>query len=634
MRTTDSIAPTLAWRVRRAAPASVLGGLAFAALAGCAAPQRSPMAKREAHARYDLVMRSDRRLEADGTPLATPISQPGAPDLILHHGRIITVDARDRVADAIAIAGNRIVAVGSNADVMKLAGASTRRIDLEGRAVTPGLLDAHAHFSGGGSDRLFTLDVGYPAVKSIKDIVVAVRARAATLPPGAFVQGRGWDEGKFAEHRMISAADLDAAAPNHPVYLTNTTGHYGVANTAALRLANITRDTRDPANGTIDRDPDGSPTGVLKESAQGLVRRLIPPRTREQTERGIREMARAFNAEGMTGLKEPGISGATFDTYRRISAEGALPVRVFALFSGGQSLTDAKQLIAARAATTRPYESTGDDHVIAGGAKLYIDGSGGARTAWLYDDWNKGYAGTDSGNRGYPATDPDTIRAMIKLYHAAGMHVSVHSIGDRAIDWVMDSYAEALRERPVKGLRHGIIHANIPTDHAIDVMARLQREFDAGYPEPSATFHWWIGDNYAGNFGAQRSKRLNPFRTFQRKGIVWANGSDFNVTPFPARYGIWAAVARTPMLGVYGGDPFGRAEAVNVHTALKAVTIWAARQMFLDKKIGSLEAGKLADLAVWDRDPYLVPPSALKEMRCLLTIFDGKVVYTAPGARF
>ena len=634
MRMTDSIAPTLAWRVRRAAPASVLGGLAFVALAGCAAPQRSaPMSKREAHARYDVVMRSDTRLEAEA-PLIAPISQPSAPDLILHHGRIITVDARDRVADAIAIAGNRIVAVGSNADVMKLAGASTRRIDLKGRAVTPGLLDAHAHFSGGGSDRLFTLDVGYPAVKSIKDIVVAVRARAATLPPGAFVQGRGWDEGKFAEHRMITAADLDAAAPNHPVYLTNTTGHYGVANTAALRLANITRDTRDPANGTIDHNADGSPTGVLKESAQGLVRRLIPPRTREQTERGIREMARAFNAEGMTGLKEPGISGATFDTYRRISAEGALPVRVFALFSGGQSLTDAKQLIAARAATTRPYESTGDDHVIAGGAKLFIDGSGGARTAWLYDDWNKEYAGTDTGNRGYPASDPDTIRAMIKLYHAAGMHVSVHSIGDRAIDWVMDSYAEALREYPVKGLRHGIIHANIPTDHAIDVMARLQREFDAGYPEPSATFHWWIGDNYAGNFGALRSKRLNPFNTFQKKGIVWANGSDFNVTPFPARYGIWAAVARTPMLGVYGGDPFGRAEAVNVHTALKAVTIWAARQMFLDRKIGSLEAGKLADLAVWDRNPYRVPTSALKEMRCLLTVFDGKVVYTAPDARF
>jgi predicted amidohydrolase YtcJ len=165
-------------------------------------------------------------------------------------------------------------------------------------------------------------------------------------------------------------------------------------------------------------------------------------------------------------------------------------------------------------------------------------------------------------------------------------------------------------------------------------MARLQHDFDAGYPEPSAAFHWWLGDNYAGNFGAARSKRLNPFATYQKRGIIWANGSDFGVTPFPARYGLWAAVARTPMLGVYGGDPYGRAEAVDVHTALKAVTIWAAHQLFLEKKVGSLEVGKLADLAVWDRDPYRVPTAALQEMRCLLTVFDGKIVYTAKDARF
>ena len=240
----------------------------------------------------------------------------------------------------------------------------------------------------------------------------------------------------------------------------------------------------------------------------------------------------------------------------------------------------------------------------------------------------------DRGNRGYPALDPDTLRRLIRMYHAAGMHVSTHAIGDRTIDWVVDSYAEALREHPTKGLRHGVIHANIPTDHAIDAMARMQRDFDAGYPEPSASFHWWIGDNYAGNFGAVRSKRLNPFRTFQKKGMIWANGSDFPVTPFPARFGIWAAVARTTMLGRYAGDPFGRDEAVDVRTALRSVTIWAAHQMFLEKKIGSLEVGKLADLAVWDRDPYVVDTAALQEMRCLLTVFDGKVVYRAEGGPF
>lgn len=564
---------------------------------------------------------------------STACRQSEPPDLILHSGRIITVDSTDRVAEAIAILGNRIIAVGTDAEVLSLAGTSTRRIDLGGLAVTPGLLDSHQHMAAGGVDRLFLLDVGFPTAKSIADVVAAVRTRATSVPPGTFIEGRGWDEGKFTERRLITAADLDVAAPDHPVFLTNTTGHYSVVNSAALRLAGITRTTPDPPNGTIDRKADGAPTGVLKESAQDLVARLIPVLTAEQQAEGIRALARELSAEGMTGFKDPGISGATFDIYRKVAAEGALPQRVFALFSGGGNMGDAERLIAARATTTRPYESTGDDHVIAGGVKIFFDGSGGARTAWMHEDWNKGRTGVDKGNRGYPAADPDTMRAMIKAYHAAGMHVSVHAIGDRSIDFVMDSYDQALTEHPTKGLRHGIIHANIPTDRALDLMARLQREYDAAYPEPSATFMWWIGDNYAGNFGP-RARRLNPFRTFESKGIRWANGSDFAVTPFPARYGIWASVARETLLGTHTDDPFGRAEAVNVRTALKAATIWVAHQFFLEKKVGSIEVGKLADLAIWDRDPYMVPTAQLKEMRCLLTIFDGTIVYAAPDGRF
>ena len=570
-------------------------------------------------------------LSVDATAQPMPV---GPPDLILHHGRVITVDATDRVLDAVAIRGNRIVAIGSNADILQLASPNTRRIDLGGRAVTPGLIDAHAHFSGGATDRFFLLDVSYPAVKGIADIVAAVRGRAAKTPSGAFIEGSGWDEGKFVERRMITAHDLDAASPANPVVLTNTTGHYVVANSAALRLANITRDTPNPSSGTIDRAADGAPTGVLKESAQQLVLRLIPPLTVAQQAEAMRALAREFSAEGMTGVKDPGISAATFENYRALATEGALPLRVFALFSGGRTLAEARQLIAERAAQARPYESTGDDHVIPGGVKLFADGSGGARTAWMYDDWNIGSAGVDKGNRGYPNIDPDTLRAMIMLYHRAGMHIGTHSIGDRTIDWVVDSYAAAERETPTKGLRHSIIHANVPSDHAITEMARLEREFDVAYPEPSASFHWWIGDNYAGNFGPVRSRRLNPFRTFQKSGIMWANASDFPVTPFAARNGLWASVARTTMLSRYPGDPFGRDEAVDVQTALRSMTIWAARQLFLERKVGSIEVGKLADLAVWDRDPYSVPTSELQGMQCLLTLFDGKVVYTRRGAPF
>jgi len=554
--------------------------------------------------------------------------QPRA-DLILVNGRVLTIDASDGIAQAVAIAGNRIVAVGSTADVERVAAPNARRIDLRGRAVTPGLLDAHAHFSGGGADRLFVIDLSYPNVERIADVAAAIRAKVATSAKGAWIQGRGWDEGKLVERRVLTARDIDAVSPDNPVVLTQTTGHYVVANSAALRLAGVTKETRDPPGGTIDRNADGTPTGLLREGAAGLVRRLVPSRSAAETEAGIRDFVKAFNAEGMTGLKDPGISSETWELYRKVEQDGALNVRVFALWSGGRSVEAARRTISERAAMSKPYESTGDDHLIAGGVKLYIDGSGGARTAWLYDDWNKDYRGVDSGNRGYPTTNADTIRMLIRMYHDAGMHVSVHSIGDRGIDWVVDTYDQAMRENPKKGLRHGIIHANIPTDHAIDVMARLQREFDAGFPEPSATFTWWLGDTYAGNFGPKRSLRLNPFRTFRAKGMTWANGSDYGVTPFPARYGIWAAIAREPLLGVYGKDPFGRGESVDVHAALRAVTIWAARQMFLETKIGSIEPGKYADLAVWDRDFYSVPTSEIKDAKCLMTIFDGKVVFDA-----
>jgi len=553
------------------------------------------------------------------------------PDLTLVNGTIITVDTSDTIAQAVAIQGDRISGVGETAFIDSLAGPNTRRLDLNGRTVLPGLLDAHAHFSPSQFNRPDILDLSYPRLKSIKDVQEVIAEKVKQVPGGEWIQGRSWDEGKFTERRLLTIRDLDQIAPEHPVWLSHTTGHYGVANSAALQLAKIRSETPDPPSGTIDRDPGGHPTGVLKETAQDLVTALIPPLTQAEMERGIRDMARAFNAEGMTGVKDPEISDRTWEAYQRVLRNDDLTVRVFTLWYGGISIEEARELIAKRARMSRPYEANGDeghDRLISGGVKLYADGSGGARTAWMYDDWNVDYSGKEEGNRGYPNIDPDILRTMIGMYHDAGFHIGIHAIGDRAIDLVVDSYADALRRNPAHGLRHAIIHANIPTEHALEVMAALQREHEAGYPEPSATFTWWIGDTYAGNFGA-RSRRLNPFGTFQRRGILWANGSDYSVTPFPARYGIWAAVTRQPALGTYGDDPFGRDEAVDVRTALRAVTIWAARQMFLESKIGSIEVGKYADLAVWDRNPYQVSTSDLKEMQCELTVFSGKIVFQA-----
>ena len=455
-------------------------------------------------------------------------------DLVLLGGRVITLDTDSRVAEALAVRGAHVAAVGTDAEIEALAGPATRRIDLSGRAVTPGLMDAHVHFASGGQSMLYTLDLSYPNVESIAEVQAAVAGQAARLGDGEWVRGRGWDEGKLAELRYILASDLDEVVPDRPVWLSHTMGHYGVANSLALDMAGITADTPDPPGGTIDRDAAGRPTGVLKESAQGLVSRLIPGLGPEEQRAGIRALADAFNAECMTGGKDPGIGPRVWEAYRDVQEAGDLSVRIFALWRGRIGTIDEVRGYADSLATfTRPYESTGDDHLMPGGVKLYIDGSGGARTAWLYEDWNRDHTDTDTGNRGYPTMDPDELRRRFRAYHDAGLHVSIHSIGDRGIDWTVDSFREALEANPTPGLRHGIIHSNIPTDRALDLMAELQRDWDTGYPEPSPTFTWWIGDTYAGNFGPERALRLNPFRSYRERGMIWASGSDYSVTPLP-----------------------------------------------------------------------------------------------------
>jgi hypothetical protein len=221
---------------------------------------------------------------------------------------------------------------------------------------------------------------------------------------------------------------------------------------------------------------------------------------------------------------------------------------------------------------------------------------------------------------------------MVRLFHQNGVTVGTHAVGDRAMDWVVDTYAQVEKEQPRPGLRHSIIHANLPTDHAIDLMSQLQKNYDAGYPEMQAEFLWWIGDIYAGNYGQKRDQRLIPLKTLQSRNILWSGGSDFPVTPFAARYGLWASLARQTAKGAYGLTPFGTAEAVDFRTALRSYTAWSARQMFLEKKIGTLEVGKRADIAIWDRDLDAISTDQVKELKCLMTIFDGEIVYTAPAS--
>jgi len=567
----------------------------------------------------------------------TLIAQEPPADLVLIHGHILTVDAKDSVVQALAVRKGVVARVGTDSDVLQFAGNANglRVIDLQGHTVTPGLIDTHAHIAPDGVRDLY--DVPLADAASVAEIVSRVRSRVATLKPGDWVTGSGWDEGKLAERRYVTAADLDAVSPNNPVWLSHTTGHYGVANSLALKMANISAATADPPAGTIDRDAHKNPTGVLKESsAMDLVRHLIPPVALEQVRQGILHMQEVLHSEGMTAVKDPDITQIDWDAYEALFEEGKLKERVCVLWHAGSSMESARKALAEVNAVPRLPDTLGD-RLLSCGVKMYMDGSGGARTGWVYDDWLRNGTTSDLtsagvGNRGYPQIDPAVYQEMVRLFHQNGVPVGTHAVGDRAMDWVVDTYALVEKENPKPGVRHSIIHANLPTAHALDVVADLQKKFDAGYPEMQAEFLWWIGDIYAGNYGPKRNANLVPLKTMESRGIVWSGGSDFAVTPIPARYGIWATMARQTAKGTYGANPFGMKEAVDIHTALRSYTAWSARQMFLESKIGTLEVGKRADIAVWDRDLYAVPTEQIQDMKCVMTLIDGEVVYSAEGS--
>src|ERR1700723_1608971 len=406
-----------------------------------------------------------------GTLLFTPmlLAQNPAADLVLIHGHILTVDANDSVAQAIAVRRGVIVKVGTDREVFEFAGNApgVRIIDLHGHTATPGLIDTHAHVADGGVQELYGIKLSDAA--SLAEIVARVKAKVALVKPGEWVIGSGWDEGKLAEHRSVTAADLDVVAPNNPVWLIHTTGHYGVANSLALKLAHITAGTADPTAGTIDRDSHGNPTGVLKEeSAMGPVNRLIPPVTPEQMRQGILYIQQVLHSEGMTAVKDPDIYQLHWDAYKSLLDQGQLKERICVLWHAGSTLQSARKALAQINAVPRLPGSLGDGRLLSCGAKIYMDGSGGARTGWVYDDWLLHAATPDTGNKGYPQTDPAEYRKMVRLFHNAGVPVGTHAVGDRAMDWVVDTYAEVEDDNPRLGLRHSIIHANLPTPHALD----------------------------------------------------------------------------------------------------------------------------------------------------------------------
>jgi len=531
-------------------------------------------------------------------------------DVILRDGKIITVDENDTIAEALAIKYGRIAYVGTNKGAEALIGEHTKMIPLGGRCVTPGFITTHEHFLRYGLNALYGIDLWYPKMKSIEDIVQAVEEKVADTPKGEWIFGWGWDENLLKEKRYPNRWDLDAVSRNNPVYLGRVYQKIAV-NSFALRLAGITKNTLDPEYGKIYKDESGEPTGVFLTilPSANPFEQMMPKITTERKEAAIVKACHDYNSEGMTMVIDAVVGAAEPDdlvAYENVRMRDELTARVYALYGFVRTVQQAKE-------TIQHIATYGDDMFKVGGVKLSLDGGVVPKTGFFYEP----YVGEPE-NYGRTKWNKEDLMEAVRLLHNAGFQTCTHTIGDRAIDWVLDAIENAMNANPRPDPRHQIIHIYYPTQEAIDRVKRLGIMANV-----QSTFIHFEGDTYLRYLGEKRGERVKPLKTFISKGIPVGNSQDYPSGPMPARIGLWAAVARE----TFEGKIICPSERLTVQEALRTYTIWAAKHVFMEDRIGSLETGKYADLVVWNEDLYTVPTDRLKDLKVEMTMLNGEIVY-------
>jgi predicted amidohydrolase YtcJ len=525
-------------------------------------------------------------------------------DLVLYNGNLHTMDAGLPRAQAIAIAGNRVLAVGGDADVRALLTPNGRAIDLRGRAVVPGFTDSHLHFMSYG---LSLKQIDLAEVPTLEEALARVAASAAMTPPGHWLHGRGWDHSLWAGGAFPIRQDLDRVAPEHPVFLGRKCGHVGWANTRALQLAGITAQTPDPPGGVIDRDADtGQPTGILKETAMDLMTRLFEEPAPAEAMAAIRAgMAKAHKL-GLVGIHT--MEGPTaFRAFQQLRASGELELRVLMQIPV-ENLDSAIQV--------GLHSGLGDERLRIGGVKVFADGALGARTARMLEPFQG-----EPDNFGIAVTDAERMREVIGKASRAGIAAFVHAIGDRANREVLDAIEASRQAGEGLHLRHRIEHVqilhpdDIPRLAALGVIASMQ--------PIHATQDMLLADALWG----ARSAGAYAFRSLLRAGAALAFGSDSPVEDLNPIKGIHAAVTRRRADGSPGRDGWYPEQRLTVAEAVHAFTAGAAFASGEEAIKGTLSPGKLADLAVLSQDIFAIDPMAILDTEVLATMFDGKFVY-------
>jgi predicted amidohydrolase YtcJ len=542
---------------------------------------------------------------------ATRLASGGPADVVFTSGNIYTVNDERPRAEAIAVKDHKIAFVGSNADAARHQGSGTRTVDLGGKTVVPGLIDAHCHLSGVGA-REMTLNL--EGTTSLDDFLEKVKSRVNQAKPHQWVIGRGWIETFWTPPRFPTRADLDTISPNNPIWLSRADGHGAVANTAAIRLAGVAKDTPNPFGGEIMKDNEtGEPNGMFLDNAQDLITKFIPPRTLQEGARAIVLGAKRSQELGWTGVHVPSSSLAELETMKRLIAEGKLRLRLdVAILGPGH---DAQRLL-----KQGPLIAALDSRLSCRAIKVSFDGALGSKGAALLETYS------DYDSAGFLKWREDDLLPMFEQALRVGVQMWTHAIGDRANRAILNLYEQAFKnvppdQRKVNDPRWRVEHAQIVNPIDIPRFAQLGIL-------PSMQPSHAIGDLHfaVSRLGLKRLEGAYAWQSFIKAGSMIPGGSDAPVERGEPMIEFYAAVARKDLKG-FSGQGWHPEQAVSREQALKMFTIWAAYGAFEETSRGSLEVGKLADFTVLSQDIMQVPEAEILKTRCAMTVIGGEVVY-------
>lgn len=531
----------------------------------------------------------------------TACKSPEAPELILHDANIITSDPAQAKAQAIAISKGRILAVGSNEDILHLANGSTKKIKLSGKTITPGFIDAHSHPASSGRQHLRNVDCDLRSISAIQD---AFRDRSLKTAPGDWLSGFKYDDTKTAEGRYINRYDLDEVSTEHPIFIQHRGGHTAYVNSKALEMAGIDRNTADPDGGMIARDEQGEATGFLKENAVELVGDLIPNEySAKDNQAGVKLITEMMSKSGVTSVTDAYGSKELLQAYKDAYAADELSARIYCMIG----YFDIADMIAEGVKT-----GDGDEWLRIGGMKITCDGSISERTARL----SQAYIGRPD-DYGIIVMDEEEIYSYASKAHQAGWQIGIHANGDVGIDKSLNVYEKLNREFPREDPRFRLEHCTVINEDLVKRIKALN-----AIPNPFSTYVYFHGEKMK-EYGKERLEHMFAVRSFLDAGIKVTQTSDYPPGPFEPMMALQSSVTRTDM----SGNIWGPSQKISVEEAIKVGTIHGAYASYEEDLKGSLETGKLADLVVLEKDPTKVDPFSIIDIQVERTMVNGKWVY-------